>query len=161
MIVLDTNVVSELMRASPAHEVVEWLDTQQTRDLFVTSVTEAEIRAGMAVLPEGARRRGLVAAVGGGVSGETEALARVKIDALLKNAGWNLTDGSSVVFEYALPDGTQADYVLCDRQGRPMAALEAKPASVDPVTTRERPGQFLSVNSWRADLVQEFTRLAR
>ena len=33
------------MRASPAHEVVEWLDTQQTRDLFVTSVTETEIRA--------------------------------------------------------------------------------------------------------------------
>ncbi|MYD95201.1 MAG: type II toxin-antitoxin system VapC family toxin [Chloroflexi bacterium] len=62
MVVLDTNVVSELMRASPTLEVVEWLDAQQTRDLFVTSVTEAEIRAGMAVLPEGARRRGLVAA---------------------------------------------------------------------------------------------------
>lgn len=59
---LDTNVVSELMRASPSREVVEWLDRQQTRNLFVTSVTEAEIRAGVAVLPEGARRRGLVAA---------------------------------------------------------------------------------------------------
>lgn len=62
MVVLDTNVVSELMRASPSHDVVEWLDGQQTRDLFVTSVTEAEIRAGVAVLPEGERRRGLVAA---------------------------------------------------------------------------------------------------
>ena len=62
MVVLDTNVVSELMRASPSRDVLEWLDGQQTRDLFVTSVTEAEIRAGMAILPEGARRRGLVAA---------------------------------------------------------------------------------------------------
>ena len=60
MVVIDTNVVSELMRASASRDVVEWLDSQETRDLFVTSVTEAEIRAGLAVLPEGARRRGLV-----------------------------------------------------------------------------------------------------
>lgn len=62
MVVLDTNVVSELMRANPSRDVVEWLDGQHTRDLFVTSVTEAEIRAGVAILPEGARRRGLLAA---------------------------------------------------------------------------------------------------
>ena len=70
--------------------------------------------------------------------GTTEAFARVKIDALLKDAGWNLTDGSSVLFEHALPDGTQADYVLCDRQGRPMAALEAKRASIDPVAAQDQ-----------------------
>ena len=35
--------------------------------------------------------------------GKTEAFARVKIDDLLKDAGWNLTDGVSVQFEYALP----------------------------------------------------------
>lgn len=62
------------------------------------------------------------------MSGTTGAFARVKIDALPKDAGWNLTDGSSVVLEYTLRDGTQADYVLCNRQGRPMAALEAHPA---------------------------------
>ena len=72
------------------------------------------------------------------MSGTTEAFARVKIDALLKDAGWNLTDGSSVLFEHALPDGTQADYVLCDRQGRPMAALEAKRASTDPVAAQDQ-----------------------
>ncbi|MYE99978.1 MAG: restriction endonuclease subunit R [Gammaproteobacteria bacterium] len=69
---------------------------------------------------------------------KTEAFARVKIDALLKDAGWNLTDGSSVLFEYALPDGTLADYVFCDRQGRPMAALEAKRASIDPITAQDQ-----------------------
>ncbi len=68
----------------------------------------------------------------------TEAFARVKIDALLQDVGWNLTDGSSVLFEYVLPDGTQADYVLCGRQGRPMAALEAKRASVDPITAQDQ-----------------------
>ena len=65
------------------------------------------------------------------MSGTTEAFARVKIDALLKDSGWNLIDGVGVLFEHALPDGTQADYVLCDRQGRPLAVLEAKRASVE------------------------------
>ena len=72
------------------------------------------------------------------MSGTTEAFARVRIDALLKDAGWNLTDGSSVLFEHVLPDGTQADYVLCDRQGRPMAALEAKRASIDPIAAQDQ-----------------------
>ena len=72
------------------------------------------------------------------MSGTTEAFSRVKIDALLKDAGWNLTDGSSVLFEYSLPEGTRADYVLCDRQGRPMAALEAKRASINPVEARAK-----------------------
>ena len=72
------------------------------------------------------------------MSGTTEAFARVKIDALLKDAGWNLIDGSSVLFEHALPDGTQADYVLCDRQGRPMAALEAKRSSTEPITAQDQ-----------------------
>ena len=53
------------------------------------------------------------------MSGTTEAFARVKIDALLKDAGWDLIDGWSVIFEQSLPNGTQADYALCDRQGRP------------------------------------------
>lgn len=62
MVVLDTNVVSELMRGSPRAAVLEWMDSQRTRDLFVTSVTEAEVRAGVAILPGGARRRGLAEA---------------------------------------------------------------------------------------------------
>ena len=72
------------------------------------------------------------------MNGTTEAFARVKIDALLTDAGWNLIDGVSVLFEHALPDGTQADYVLCDRSGRPIAALEAKRASVDPISAQDQ-----------------------
>ncbi len=59
MVVLDTNVVSELMLESPRKEVLVWIDDQLSRDLFVTAVTEAEVRTGIAILPQGARRRGL------------------------------------------------------------------------------------------------------
>ena len=61
MFVLDTNVVSELMRERPNPEVLTWVNSQFTDTLFVTSVTEAEIRTGIATLPEGARQRGLAA----------------------------------------------------------------------------------------------------
>jgi type I restriction enzyme, R subunit len=60
-----------------------------------------------------------------------EAFARVKIDQLLKDAAWLLTDGRSVRFEYPLDDGGKADYALFDRQGRALAVLEAKSTSVN------------------------------
>ena len=72
------------------------------------------------------------------MSGTSEAFARVKIDALLKDAGWDVADGTSVLFEHTLPDGTRSDYVLCNRAGRPMAALEAKHAGIDPVTAHSQ-----------------------
>ena len=59
MVVLDTNVVSELMRATPSAEVLVWMDELPPRELFVTAVTEAEVRTGIAILPAGARRSGL------------------------------------------------------------------------------------------------------
>ena len=59
MVVLDTNVMSELMRATPSAEVLVWMDELPPRELFVTAVTEAEVRTGIAILPDGARRRGL------------------------------------------------------------------------------------------------------
>ncbi|MGH7087660.1 MAG: DEAD/DEAH box helicase family protein, partial [Stellaceae bacterium] len=61
-----------------------------------------------------------------------EAFARVKIDQLLKDAGWRLTDGLSVRYEYPLDDGGRADYALFDRQGRALGVLEAKRTTVDP-----------------------------
>ena len=59
MVLLDTNVVSELMRDVPSTQVLVWMDDLPTRELFVTAITEAEVRTGIAFLPEGARRRGL------------------------------------------------------------------------------------------------------
>lgn len=60
-----------------------------------------------------------------GHSSKKEAFSRVVIDAQLKDVGWNLTDDRSVRYEYRLPDGTFADYVLGDRHGRAMAVVEA------------------------------------
>ena len=57
MIVLDTPIVSELMRDQPRADVLGWLDEQPTRALFVTAVTEAEVLTGIAILPEGRRKR--------------------------------------------------------------------------------------------------------
>ncbi|MCU7838973.1 MAG: DEAD/DEAH box helicase family protein [Candidatus Thiodiazotropha sp. (ex Troendleina suluensis)] len=64
-------------------------------------------------------------------SNKKEAFSRIVIDAQLKDVGWNLTDGQSVRYEYQLPDGTFADYVLSDRHGRAMAVVEAKRAAVN------------------------------
>ncbi|HEV8172183.1 MAG TPA: type II toxin-antitoxin system VapC family toxin [Actinoplanes sp.] len=59
MIVLDTNVVSELMRAEPALAVLTWLQQNSGDGMYTTTVTVAEIRYGIARLPEGQRRESL------------------------------------------------------------------------------------------------------
>ena len=56
MILLDTNVLSEPLRSRPDPQVVAWLDAQESRTLYLTTVTVAEIRFGIAVLPAGKRR---------------------------------------------------------------------------------------------------------
>ncbi len=56
MIILDTNIVSELMRQSPARTVADWSLSQDARDLFTTSVTLAEVRYGIERLPDGQRK---------------------------------------------------------------------------------------------------------
>lgn len=59
MILLDTNVLSELMRSQPNRLVVEWIGKHQATSLFITSLTEAEILYGLELLPEGKRRTAL------------------------------------------------------------------------------------------------------
>ena len=59
MIVLDTNVVSELMRSAPSQSVIDWVDRQADITLYLTSLTLAEIRYGIASLPAGRRRSDL------------------------------------------------------------------------------------------------------
>lgn len=59
MIVLDTNVVSELMKAAPADEVVAWIGARPARSFYTTSITQAEILHGVRLLPPGHRREEL------------------------------------------------------------------------------------------------------
>jgi predicted nucleic acid-binding protein len=63
MILLDTNVISELMRADPAPDVLDWFGRQDATGLFISAITEAELRTGVAILPAGQRRDGLQAAL--------------------------------------------------------------------------------------------------
>jgi hypothetical protein len=56
MILLDTSVVSELLRAQAASEVVDWIDRQPADELCLSAVTLAELLQGVALLPPGTRR---------------------------------------------------------------------------------------------------------
>ena len=62
MIVLDTNVLSTLMRKLPDAAVVRWLDRQPAESIWITSVTLFEARLGLALLPDGKRRAALASA---------------------------------------------------------------------------------------------------
>ena len=61
MILLDTNVLSALMRQRPDTEVINWLDRQARTSVWTTSVTVLEIRVGLQVMTTGKRRSLLIA----------------------------------------------------------------------------------------------------
>jgi hypothetical protein len=62
MIILDTNVLSALMRTAPEAPVVAWLDRQPAESVWITSITLFEARLGLALLPTGRRRQTLESA---------------------------------------------------------------------------------------------------
>src|SRR5262245_7585743 len=59
MIVVDTNVLSALMKTEPDETVASWLDTQPAASIWTTAVTVFEIRFGLELLPQSRRRRAL------------------------------------------------------------------------------------------------------
>jgi predicted nucleic acid-binding protein len=63
MIVLDTDVLSEAWRPTPSPAVMAWMRSQPAAALFTTTITEAELLYGIALLPEGKRKRSLEAVV--------------------------------------------------------------------------------------------------
>lgn len=60
MIILDTNVLSEVMRHSADEKVIEWLDKQARTSIWTSSITILEIRYGLKILPPGKRRSVLI-----------------------------------------------------------------------------------------------------
>lgn len=56
MILLDTNIISEMMKSTPAPNVMTWIDQQQVIQLYISTVSIAEISYGIQVLPNGKRR---------------------------------------------------------------------------------------------------------
>lgn len=63
MIIIDTNVVSELTRKNQHPQFVLWFDRHVGRDLFLTSTIVGELVRGVAILPEGKRKRDLTVSV--------------------------------------------------------------------------------------------------
>jgi len=63
MVLLDTNVISEILKPQPAGSVLGWLSTFARSQVFTTSVTQAEILYGVALLPPGQKRNRLLKAV--------------------------------------------------------------------------------------------------
>ena len=59
MILLDTNVISETQRREPNARVLDWIDAQALETLYLSAITVAELRAGIALMPAGKRRDGL------------------------------------------------------------------------------------------------------
>jgi len=68
----------------------------------------------------------------------TEADARIVIDDLLRQAGWDPADKSQVLTEHSLPDGGRADYLLLSRNGRPLAIIEAKRTAIEPYAAKQQ-----------------------
>ena len=110
MIVLDTNVLSELMKHRPSPEVLAWVMRQPRRELLTTSVSQAELYYGLALLPEGRRKAALVAGAG-----------RLFNDVF---AGQILPFDGAAAIDYG------EIRAMRRRAGRPIAALDAQIAAV-------------------------------
>lgn len=110
MIVLDTNVLSELVRPRPAPAVVDWVDGQDPDQLAITALTAAEIRAGIALLDSGRRKRELERQMEG-LLGETF-------------AGLVLPFDDEATPAYAQVVATRR------RAGRPIGAFDAQIAAI-------------------------------
>jgi predicted nucleic acid-binding protein len=110
MFVLDANILSVLMLPTPAPEVTAWVAGQSRRSLFTTSVCQAEILAGIAVMPDGRRRLAL------------EAAARAMFE--------DEFDGRVLPFDAAAAIAYADIFAARRRAGRPIAPLDLMIAAV-------------------------------
>jgi predicted nucleic acid-binding protein len=110
MIILDTNVISELMRREPAEAVVRWVNRQASSSLYATSITQAEILHGIQLLPKGKRRDVIAAAA-------EEMFER-------DFGGRILVFGTDAAKAYAIIGAARR------RTGRPISAFDAQIAAI-------------------------------
>jgi toxin FitB len=110
MILLDTNVLSELMRPAPSHVVENWMGRQPTTALFISTITEAELRYGAALLSAGRRRRQLVE----------------QVEAMLAN------DFAGRILSFDSPAASAYAHIAAARRqsGRPISQPDAQIAAV-------------------------------
>ena len=110
MIIVDTNVISEMMRSAPARKVMNWFGANPSSRLYVTTITVAEVLTGVALLPRGKRRDQL------------DLAARSMFDQDF--------DDRCLSFD-ALAAGRYATiFAARQRAGRPIAAMDAQIAAI-------------------------------
>jgi len=110
VIVLDTNVVSELMRKAPEPRVIAWVDRCEADDVLITAVTAAELLNGVARLPEGRRKRQL----------------RDRLDGLLTE------DLRDRILPFDVPAATHYAETVASREaaGRPISMADGQIAAI-------------------------------
>jgi predicted nucleic acid-binding protein len=110
VILLDTNVLSELMRPAASPAVESWMGGQPAASLFISTITEAELRYGLALLPDGHRRRQLVA----------------QADAML------VTDFAGRILPFDSPAASAYASIAAARRlsGRPISQADAQIAAI-------------------------------
>ncbi|HEX4559691.1 MAG TPA: type II toxin-antitoxin system VapC family toxin [Mycobacterium sp.] len=110
MIVLDTNVVSELMRDAPEPRVASWVDRFSASDVLVTAVTAAELLYGVARLPDGRRKREL----------------HIKVEGMLTE------DFQDQILPFDAPATTHYAEIVASREraGRPISMADAQIAAI-------------------------------
>ena len=86
MILLDTNVISELMRPNPSTKVVSWLDQRRPWEMAISSITIAEISYGLAIMPLGNRKQSL------------ESIFRLVVDTRFKNRILSFDENAAQVY---------------------------------------------------------------
>jgi predicted nucleic acid-binding protein len=110
MIILDTNVLSELMRAEPNENVLAWLDAQNAQDLHTTAITVAELLYGVARLAHGRRKTALRGAIESMLDGEL--------------AGKVLSFDNNAARRYGILIAAR------EAQGRPIGSADAQIAAI-------------------------------
>jgi predicted nucleic acid-binding protein len=110
MLIVDTNVISEIMRPSPSASVMEWWSQQQTEELFTTTVSMAEILYGIEILPRGKRRDSL----------------RVQAELVFTQ------DFAGRIWPFDFEAASSFPIIAAERRahGRPIAELDAQIASI-------------------------------
>ncbi len=110
MVIVDTNIVAELMRPSPAQEVILWMNDQDASALFLTTISIGEIGYGLEILPQGRRRLQL-----------EQGFERVIVEAF---TGRILGFDEEAARHYGVVMGRRKEI------GRPLSALDGQIASI-------------------------------
>ena len=109
MFLLDTNILSELMRQQANEQVVKWLDSKPVSELSISSITAAEIKLGIALLPEGKRKQQL----------------KLLADEMLREF-----DSRCLGFDYSTSEIYSEIVASCIKQGRAISTEDAQIAAI-------------------------------